>query len=254
MFYPAHRQTLRAVVQEYLDAAKPLPGDTPKAIIAPHAGYPYSGPIAGSAFIQFKQDRDQIRRILLLGPSHRVPLMGVATSSADAFSTPLGEIPVDRSSIEAIASLPQVQQSDAAHQNEHSLEVELPFLQELLPECALIPLVVGDASPEQIGACLDRLWGGRETRIVISSDLSHYLDYEAAQEMDRATARKIERLEYETLESEEACGCMPVRGLLYAARKRGLRCQLADLRNSGDTAGSRDRVVGYGAFLFTEPA
>jgi AmmeMemoRadiSam system protein B len=179
-----------------------------------------------------------------------VPLAGLAASSSDAFATPLGEVATDPTAIAALENLPQVAIGDEAHAHEHSLEVQLPFLQILLPAAQIVPLVVGDASPAEIAACLDCLWGDNETRIVVSSDLSHYLDYASAQRADRATADKIEQLNYQDLESDAACGCAPVRGLLMAARQHQLKAYTVDLRNSGDTAGSRGRVVGYGAFTF----
>lgn len=252
-FYPGKPDSLRSMVEGFLNDARTRMGQSsPKAIIAPHAGYPYSGPVAGSAFIQFQKDRHQIRRVVLLGPSHRVALAGLAASGADAFATPLGHVLVDHEALALILDLPQVQILDAAHANEHSLEVELPFLQTLLPEAHIVPLLVGEATPEEVSDCLDRLWDGGETRIVVSTDLSHFLDYETARELDRDAARKIEQMQFRDLDSDQACGCAPVRGFLCGARKRGMRGQLIDLRNSGDTAGSRDRVVGYGAFMFTE--
>jgi AmmeMemoRadiSam system protein B len=158
---------------------------------------------------------------------------------------------VDQEALEKVLALPQVLTLDAAHRNEHSLEVHLPFLQVALGEFSVIPLLVGEAAPRDVGEVLDTLWGGSETCVVVSSDLSHYLDYDTAQHTDQRTAQKIESLDWEQLDGDEACGCRPVCGLLYAARRRGLRCHTVDLRNSGDTCGSRDRVVGYGAFVFT---
>ncbi|HEC18431.1 MAG TPA: AmmeMemoRadiSam system protein B [Gammaproteobacteria bacterium] len=251
MFYPADARQLHADVQAYLRGAKPLPMDEPpKAIIAPHAGYVYSGPVAASAYAQLLPVRDRIRRVVLLGPSHRVPFRGLATSSADSFTTPLGEIPLDRRAIDSLADLPQVHPLDEAHALEHSLEVHLPFLQEVLDDFKLVPLVVGDARPAEVAEVLERLWDGPETLIVISSDLSHYHDYATAQRMDRHTSQAIEHLQAEAVHSEDACGCVPVSGLLYLARERGLEGKTIDLRNSGDTAGPRDQVVGYGAYVF----
>jgi hypothetical protein len=181
-----------------------------------------------------------------------VPFFGIALSKACSFSTPLGDVLVDQAAEDLLLRQGLAQVWDDAHVEEHSLEVQLPFVQEVLPECPIVPLVVGDASPEEVNACLEALWGGYETRIIISSDLSHYLDYESAKAMDHTTARKIERLAAEELESDEACGCVPVRGLLFAARNHELKCTTIDVRNSGDTAGTRDRVVGYGAFMFTD--
>ena len=249
-FYPADARELRAMVREYLDEAGPAPGPTPKAIIAPHAGYIYSGPIAGSAYAQLAADRDLISRVVLLGPSHRVPFHGLAAVTVDAFETPLGLVPVDREAIARVASLPQVRLFDRAHDDEHSLEVHVPFLQELLGEFSLVPFAVGDASPVEVAEVLDALWGGPETRIVVSSDLSHYHDYATAARLDAATSRAIEELRPEAIEYDSACGRNPINGLLTAARSRGLRAETVDLRSSGDTAGPRSQVVGYGAYAF----
>ncbi len=250
MFYPRPADELHETVQQFLQAVEMGEATPPKAIIAPHAGYIYSGPVAASVYARLRPLRDTITRVILLGPSHRVPLLGLASSSADSFRTPLGDIPLDRAAIEAVNALPQVHELDQAHALEHSLEVQLPFLQEVLGEFSLVPLVVGDADPEQVAEVLEQLWGGAETLIVISSDLSHYHDYTTAQRMDRATSDAIVALDPEKVAYEGACGRNPVNGLLTVARRKGLHAELVDLRNSGDTAGPRDQVVGYGAYLF----
>lgn len=247
LFYPDDPAVLQRMVGDFLSRAKP--GEqAPKALIAPHAGFVYSGPVAASAYAALAPARDQIKRVVLLGPSHRVPFFGLALSSADTFTTPLGDIPVDLEAVETIAPLDQVQVLDAAHTMEHSLEVHLPFLQTVLSDFRLVPLVVGEASPGQVAEVLDRLWGGVETLIVVSSDLSHYHPYEAARTMDLETSRQIESLAHTDIDPEHACGCRPVNGLIEAARAHGLHAKTLDLRNSGDTAGSRDQVVGYGAY------
>ncbi|HLE93658.1 MAG TPA: AmmeMemoRadiSam system protein B, partial [Sulfuricaulis sp.] len=194
--------------------------------------------------------RGRITRVVLLGPAHRVGFHGLALSSADYFLTPLGRVPVDQEAVEKISRLPQVHEMDAAHAQEHSLEVHLPFLQEVLGEFNLVPLAVGDAEPGEVAEVLELLWGGSETLIVISSDLSHYHDYKTAQKLDRATSQAIEQLRPEDIQYDHACGRNPVNGLLHMARKRGLKAKTVDLRNSGDTAGTQDRVVGYGAYIF----
>jgi len=251
LFYPADPAQLHTDVQMYLRANDAADTERPpKAIIVPHAGYVYSGPVAASAYIQLLPARECIQRVILLGPSHRVPFHGLATSSADAFRTPLGDIPLDRAVINALAELPQVECLNTAHTEEHSLEVQLPFLQETIDNFRLVPLVVGNASPAEVAGVLEYLWGGEETLIVISSDLSHYHDYATAQRLDRDTSVAIEHLQAETLHSENACGYVPVSGLLYLAREHNLHARTVDLRNSGDTAGPRDKVVGYGAYVF----
>ncbi len=253
MFYPADPDELKRMVDGYLQEAlsrQPDLTEAPKAIIAPHAGYVYSGPVAATAYARLIPARDRIRRVVLLGPSHRVPFRGLATTSATHFQTPLGVIPVDRPTLEALErDFPQVVRLDEAHAMEHSLEVHLPFLQEVLDGFVLVPLVVGDASAQEVSEVLERLWDDPQTVFVISSDLSHYHDYETARRMDAATARAIEQLQPEAIGYDQACGRIPVTGLLDLARRHGLHVHTLDLRNSGDTAGPRDQVVGYGAWV-----
>ncbi len=251
MFYPADPNELGATVDNLLEHATPVTSKAPKAIIAPHAGYIYSGPVAASVYQLLKQSAEHIKRVILLGPSHRVPFRGMAISSATHFATPLGLIPLDRETISLISKLPGVIKLDEAHAMEHSLEVHLPFLQKTLSGFSLVPIVVGDTNPDEVAEVLKAVWGGEETLIVISSDLSHYHDYETARKMDRATSNAIEKLSPEDISYEDACGRNPVKGLLYLARQLGLHATTIDLRNSGDTAGPRDQVVGYGAFTIS---
>ena len=251
MFYPESAPLLAGAVTEMLDQAATNPPLRPKAIIAPHAGYIYSGPIAASAYAPLAELRGTIRRVVLLGPTHRVAVDGLAVPTCSAFSTPLGKVMVDQKAIASIADLPQIAASDEAHAQEHSLEVQLPFLQTVLGEFSLLPLAVGDASAEEVAEVLERVWGGDETLIVVSSDLSHYLNYDAACLTDSRAARQILELD-PTLNHHQACGATPINGLLLAARHHKLHGKLLDLRNSGDTAGDKSRVVGYGAFAFIE--
>lgn len=253
MFYPAAAQELAREVGALLAGAasgargKPVP----KAIIAPHAGYVYSGSIAATAYARLAPARGTITRVVLLGPVHRVPVRGLALPGATVLATPLGNIAIDADAVATLSRMPQVTASPAAHAPEHSLEVHLPFLQTVLDEFAVVPLAVGAATADEVAQVLDALWGGAETLIVVSSDLSHYLGYHEAQAVDRATAQAILDLRTD-ISHEQACGGTPVNGLVLAARRRGLTPQLLDLRNSGDTAGDRRRVVGYGAFAFYE--
>ncbi len=251
MFYPADPAELQAEIDTYLQqAADFAQGEPPRAIIAPHAGYVYSGPVAASAYASLIPARERIKRVILLGPSHRVGFRGLATSSADYFQTPLGLIPLDRDIIEQLEQFPQVQRLDQAHAEEHSLEVQLPFLQTVLDEFTLVPLVVGDASSSDVSQVLEALSELPDTLFVISSDLSHYHDYETARRLDSATSKAIEALEPERIQYEDACGRNPVNGLLDFARHHHWHADTLDLRNSGDTAGPADRVVGYGAYVF----
>lgn len=250
-FYPGQTNVLMQTVDALLAAAQPNTEALPKAIIVPHAGYIYSGPVAATAYAALQAGRGRIRRVVLLGPVHRVPVRGLALPEADGFATPLGVVPVDYEAARSIQHLPQVGESAPAHALEHSLEVQLPFLQRVLGDFSLVPLAVGDANPEEVAEVLECLWGGPETLIVVSSDLSHYLPYDMARKVDAATAQAV--LAMNTLVShDQACGGTPVNGLLLAARRRHLVPELLDLRNSGDTEGDRSRVVGYGAFAFTE--
>jgi len=254
-FYPAAPRELEETVTELLAVAReaapagaPSP-QAPKAIIAPHAGYIYSGPIAGSAFAALAPNAATIRKVVLLGPAHRVPVRGLALPEAEGFAPPLGVLPIDPEMARAVSRLPQVRLQPEAHADEHSLEVEIPFLQILFGEIKFLPLVVGEASGEEVAEVLERVWGDEETALVISSDLSHYLPYDTARRVDRETADEILRLGG-PLDPRRACGAFPINGLLVAARRRGLVPSLLDLRNSGDTAGDRRQVVGYGAFAF----
>lgn len=249
-FYPADAGQLALEVQGFLGAAQPH-SLKPKALIAPHAGYIYSGAVAGNAYATLKKIAHRIHRVVLLGPTHRVAVRGLALPDTEAFDTPLGRIPLDLAAMRDVALLPQVVVNGAAHVQEHSLEVQLPFLQNVLEDFTLLPLAVGRATAEEVAEVLEAVWGGDETLIVISSDLSHYLPYAAAQFVDGKTADDIINLR-QPIEHEQACGGTPISGLLLAARKHRLTPHLLDLRNSGDTAGSRDRVVGYAAFAFTE--
>jgi len=240
------------MVDTLLDQAQ-TPAQTtpaPRAIIAPHAGYIYSGPTAASIYRLIREHRRQYTRVALFGPSHRVAFHGLAVPESDRFSTPLGDIMLDQAAIEQLLQLPRVVRLEQAHSQEHSLEVQLPFLQRALDDFTLIPVVVGDANAEDVAAAIQTLWNDEHTLVVISSDLSHYHDYATAQRMDRHTSEAIVALQGERIDYEDACGRTPVKGLLKLARERGLEGEIIDLRNSGDTAGDRDRVVGYGAYAF----
>lgn len=250
-FYPGNVRVLRSDIDGMLaDAAVAVM--QPKALIVPHAGYVYSGPVAASAYAALRKSAAVIRRVVIFGPAHRVWVAGLAASSASLFETPLGSVPVDRAAVATVADLPQVEIDDAAHAAEHSLEVQLPFLQAVLDDFAIVPFVVGGATGRQVAEVMELLWGGPETLIVVSSDLSHYLSYAEARQIDRATADSI--LARRSLgHHEQACGATPINGLMEVARRKQLEPTLLDLRNSGDTAGDKSRVVGYAAFAFTEP-
>ncbi|HUW39308.1 MAG TPA: AmmeMemoRadiSam system protein B [Rhodocyclaceae bacterium] len=250
MFYPDSPSELADDVGALIRAAAPAQsGPAPKALIVPHAGYVYSGPVAASAYAALAAARHTIRRVVLLGPAHRVALSGLALPLAGAFATPLGTVSLDVALAQTLLDLPQVTQSDAPHALEHSLEVQLPFLQSALDDFSLLPLAVGDATMQEVAEVLDRVWGGPETLIVVSSDLSHYHAYAEAQRLDRNTAEQILALS-PLSDFDRACGAIPVNGLISCAKRRGLVPRLLDLRNSGDTAGDKSRVVGYGAFAF----
>ncbi len=241
MFYPSDAGDLRRTVEALLAEAPPPGGLPPKALVVPHAGYVYSGPVAATAYARLRNAGDRIKRVVLLGPAHYHPLRGLAAHSADAFETPLGRVPLDHPGT--------VRVLDAAHQREHSLETQLPFLQVALDAFHIVPIVVGEAAAEDVAEVIDALWGGEETLVVVSTDLSHYHDARTARKLDRATADDIVGLRAEALGYDSACGRHALAGLLVALRNRGGRLECIDLRNSADTAGDPDRVVGYGAFV-----
>lgn len=248
-FYPGEARELSRTVNALLEAA-PRATTDPRALIAPHAGYIYSGPVAATAYRQLSAQRQRTKRVLLLGPSHRVAFRGLAVCSAESYATPLGEVAIDIEARDALLGLPQVHVLDEAHAQEHSLEVHLPFLLAVLDDFLLVPVVVGDAGASDVSEVIERLWDRDDTLVVVSSDLSHYLDYETANRVDRETTRAIER-HAQTIAPEQACGCRAINGLMRAAQAGGLEVKTLDLRNSGDTAGDRARVVGYGAYALT---
>lgn len=250
-FYPADAAELKDMLRSMLSEVSIGPGPAPKALIVPHAGLVYSGRVAASAYAQLLPHRSRYRRVLLLGPCHHVALGGLADSGADAFASPLGTIRVDREALDT-CSHPALVRSAAAHRLEHSLEVQLPFLQWVLDDFALLPLAVGSATGQEVREVIEAFWGGPETLVVVSTDLSHFLDYERARLRDRATCRLIEAMDFEHIGHADACGATPLRGLLLAACRRGLNISTLDLRNSGDTAGNGDRVVGYGSWMLRE--
>lgn len=249
LFYPAEPDQLEYDIRQLLLKARAYDLRA-KALIAPHAGYIYSGEIAATAYAVLKPVAARIHRVVLLGPTHRFAVNGLVLPEVAAFDTPLGRIMLDTNAAAALAHLPQVSISRQAHELEHSLEVQLPFLQSVLGEFILLPLAVGMATPKDVAEVLDAVWGGDETLIVVSSDLSHYLPYAVAQRADAATAKLILKL-HPDIEHEQACGATPIGGLMIAAQHHRLSPHLLDLRNSGDTAGSKDQVVGYAAFAFT---
>lgn len=253
-FYPADAAALRAQVQSCLGGVPAHNGGVPpKLLVVPHAGYVYSGPVAGHAYARLAPWAGRIRRVVLLGPAHRVAVRGLAVPSVDVFETPLGSVHIDRAARDALAGFAQVVQDDRAHAQEHSLEVQLPFLQSVLGAAfTLLPLAVGDATIDEVAEVIEHLWGGEETLIVVSTDLSHYLSYDDARAADRTTAARIAALATD-IDPHEACGAHALNGALAAARRHGLKAQLLDLRNSGDTAGDRRRVVGYAALALTAP-
>ncbi|HRK79432.1 MAG TPA: AmmeMemoRadiSam system protein B [Thiobacillus sp.] len=250
LFYPDRPALLRQMLDDMLAEAGPAaPPSRPKALIVPHAGYVYSGAVAASAYARLGDGRGRIRRVVLLGPTHRVPVRGLALPEAERFATPLGEIRLDRAGMQHLADLPQISGSAAAHRMEHSLEVQLPFLQQVLGDFLLLPLAVGEATAAEVAEVLERVWGGDETLIVVSSDLSHFLPDAAARKLDSETVDAILALDSH-LNHEQACGATPINGLLLAARRHGLHPVVLDVRNSSDTAGDPERVVGYAAFAF----
>lgn len=255
-FYPADADELAREVDRHLaTAGAPVGAAAPKALIAPHAGYVYSGPVAASAYRELQGRSDHVRTVVLLGPNHTVALRAMAVSTADHWRTPLGSVPVAQGLRELVAGVAGVVLDDRPHVAEHAIEVHLPFLQRVLPPgFELLPVVVGHCPPDAVADLLDLVWGGPETLIVVSTDLSHFHDHATAESLDHATAGAIVGLDVAEVSSDRACGAHPVRGLLVAAARHGLVPRLVDLRTSGDTAGGRDRVVGYGSFTLDAAA
>lgn len=247
-FYEANAELLQRHIAVFMDAASSRPRDSVQALIVPHAGYVYSGQVAAEAYHTLLPKADQIERVVLFGPAHRVSLQGMAVPSVDAFSSPLGDVLLDKQSIAHISTLPDVSVSDAAHRQEHSLEVQLPFLQTVLGNFQLVPVVVGHCPAQTVAAVMDELWGGPETLLVVSSDLSHFHSYTDAARLDALTCQRL-RAKDSSLNGQDACGACALNGLMSTEHCRPLQVELMDMCNSGDTAGSKDRVVGYGAFI-----
>jgi MEMO1 family protein len=251
LFYPADPTELAHTVDALLDAVPTPPSQRrPVALIAPHAGYVYSGPIAASAYAHLPPWRGSITRVVVIGPAHRVAVRGLAVSSADGFATPLGVVKVDHAATQQLLDCNGVQVDDRAHAPEHSIEVHLPFLQRTLGDgWTLVPVLAAGVRPPEFADALEPFWGAPGTLCVVSTDLSHYHDVVTARELDRDTALKILDVAWELLDPDDACGVVPVRGALELARRHGTRVEQLDLRSSADTAGTPDRVVGYGSFL-----
>ena len=249
LFYPGTTDALRSTLQDLMQQASSSTPERPLALVAPHAGYQYSGAVAANAYATLLPWVEQIRRVVVLAPSHRVVFPGIATSSAVVFATPLCDVTVDSAAVARLRELPGVVQLDEAFAQEHALEVQLPFLQTVLPSFELVPLVVGQADSEDVARVIEALFSA-DTLIVVSSDLSHFLDYESCQRRDRSTSTLIEKMQEDKIGPHDACGAFPLRGLLKSARHHGWRVRTLDLRNSGDTAGDKSRVVGYGAYEF----
>lgn len=248
LFYPGEPALLGDTVAALLDAAGAAEGPAPRALIAPHAGYVYSGAAAATAYARLAPWREQVDRVLLLGPPHRVPVRTLAVPGDDAFATPLGEVPLDRAACDALAAAAGGVIDDRAHADEHSLEVHLPFLQHVLGAFSLVPALVGEMAPAALAACLRPWWDDARTLVVVSTDLSHFLDYAGARARDGTTDRAIMALDPAPIGPEQACGCRPLNGLLYLAGEVGASIERLALCNSGDTAGDRARVVGYAAY------
>ena len=250
-FYPGNPERLQQTVANLISASK-RSALSPKALIAPHAGYMYSGPIAASAYTHLYNIAEPIKTGVLIGPSHRVRLEGLAASRAVCFETPLGDVRVNQEENARLMNrFEWVHYNDNAHALEHGLEVQLPFLQTMLDDFTIVPLVCGDSLPEQVSTVLNILGEDRKTFIVISSDLSHFHDYSTACFVDKVTTEAIETYTWEAINGKMACGHIAIRGCLQFAKKHHLRVYTVAQCNSGDTQGNKQKVVGYGAYLFT---
>jgi AmmeMemoRadiSam system protein B len=255
-FYPGRRQDLVSTLDALLGPARravdPAPAPA-KAYVLPHAGYVYSGATAALGYADLERRRGTVTRVVLLGPTHRVAVAGLALPGAEGLETPLGTVRVEPPDPELRIALPQLVDSPEAHALEHSLEVHLPFLQSVLGDVAVVPLAVGRAAPDEVAEVIDALWGGPETVVVVSSDLSHYLHHDEARAVDAGTVEQVLALDG-PLDHHQACGATPVNGLLVVARRRGMSARLLGMCTSGDVTGDRRRVVGYAAVAFTEPS
>jgi AmmeMemoRadiSam system protein B len=250
LFYPDDRRELHNEVERMLREARAVNGAAPQAMIQPHAGYPYSGPVAATGYLRLRRARPDVARVVLVGPNHTVPLAAMAVSAADEWLTPLGMVPVDAELREHVAAAPLVEVADRPHAREHALEVHLPFLQRVLsPGWTLLPVVVGDCPAESVATLIDRCWG-EDTLVVVSSDLSHYHGYTEAVRIDEITVEEIVLRRVEAIDPRRACGCYPIRGLLASRHVSELAVEVLDVRNSGDTAGDHHQVVGYASIVF----
>ncbi len=252
-FYPADPNELTTMVRKYMALVRgTFNAVVPKALIVPHAGYIYSGQVAARAYARLLSARGRLDRVVLIGPSHLIPFHGLALSSAEAYETPLGRVPIDKVAVQTLRTMHNITVRDSVHAQEYSLEVHLPFLQETLGFFNLIPIITGDASPEEVAEVLEKMWGGPETLIVVSTDLSHYLDYESCRAVDASTVQAIESYHVDGIDHAQACGIVPIRGLLAVAHRKSLKVITLDVRNSGDFTGQHNRVVGYGAWALLE--
>jgi AmmeMemoRadiSam system protein B len=254
LYYPKDAEGLRRTLRALLDApgCAPVEGPAPKALVVPHAGYAYSGSVAAAAYRLLATAAETIRHVVLIGPSHRVPMRGLAMPASDFFATPCGEIPIDAAGRNRLREFGLAGVADAPHATEHSLEVQLPFLQQLLGDFELLPIAVGQVPHGQVARALEAVWGGAETLVVVSSDLSHYHTLDLARQLDGLTTGAILDRRGD-ISDEQACGAEGINGLLEIARHRGMRVALLEQRTSADTAGDRSRVVGYGSYAFFEP-
>ena len=248
MFYPGEEASLRQMVDGFIQKA--LSFDLrPRAIIAPHAGYIYSGSIAGTAYKTIAAVRDQIENVIIMSPAHRFYLRGIALHMADAFATPLGNIPVNIGIVKKIKQFSSVQWEERSFIQEHGLETHLPFIQRAFkPGIKIVPMIVGECQESEVAEILESVWEDPRNFVIISSDLSHFHSYADAKKLDRNTVDLIQNLDSQSLDTEFACGHYPICGLLNLARNRKLKIKALDIRSSGDTAGSKESVVGYGSF------
>ncbi len=251
-FYPSEPEILSKDIQRYIEETPSVSLPVPKAIIVPHAGYEYSAGVAASAYKLLKSGRKSIKKVVILAPSHKIGFNGMALTKASAYETPLGNVEIDKEMNEQLLALPLVDYLEEAHKSEHSLEVQLPFLKEALDDFKLIPVITGNASPTDVETLLETVWGKKDTLIVISTDLSHYLPYNEACILDNKTKTAIENLDIDSIEQEQACGYVPLKGMLTIAKAKKMQVETLEVKNSGDTSGSKNRVVGYGAWAFLE--
>lgn len=248
LFYPSETDNLSKLITDLLNQKPPV--SFTKMLIVPHAAYQYIGEILAQSYLHLFSRSQQIKTVVLLTPSHHIKFNGIAITSKDCYLTPFGEVIIDSDAMMTLLNFPQVVMFDDAHIKEHSIEIHLPFLQTILPSFSLVPLIIGETNSYNILEILEKLWEQEETLIIASMNLSHYQTYNIAQELDQRTSQAIESLHWQSLQTNQICNIHLISSLLQLAHQKSLTPKTIKVCNSGDLTGIKNRVVGYGAFIF----